>query len=289
MALYELDSVYSLIRVRGANRIDFLHRMSTGNLLGIQPGQGRATVFTTPIGRMVDFAIVLAFADSLLLISGGYGKSILSRWLRKYIFFNDDVQLEDETGTALIFGWWGAEARDTLLLRYPEVANLKLYAHVTREIGVVVNAPPLDGPGYYLISPSADWVQTYVVESRAAFDDLRIKAGLALFPNEINEDYIPLEAGLLDAVSFSKGCYIGQEIIARLESRGQLAKRLVRLEANRPIEAGAALTNDGVSVGKVTSVTSDGLIALGYVRNASATPGQALFCAETSVKVSAAA
>lgn len=287
MALYNLGGVYSLIRVRGASRIDFLHRMSTGNLLGLEPGQGRTTVFTTPIGRMVDYAIVLAFADSLLMISGGYEKSILVRWLRKYIFYTDDVQVDDETGAAQLYGYYGDETRNTILQRFPGAAELRRYAHISTEIGVVVSAPPLNSAGYYLVNPPVDWVQGQKTEPVARYEDVRIRAGHAMFPFEINEDYIPLEAGLSDAVSFSKGCYIGQEIIARIESRGKLAKRLVRLEADRSIQVGVSLTNDGVSVGKATSVTTDGCTALGYVRSANAIPGQALFCADISVKVSA--
>src|SRR5690242_8990481 len=112
MLAFDLSQTFSRVRVRGANRVDFLHRMSSGNLLGIQAGEGRTTVFTTPIGRMVDYAVVLAFEDSLLLLGGGNGQGKLVRWLRKYIFFNDDVQLSEETNILPMVGLFGAGASD---------------------------------------------------------------------------------------------------------------------------------------------------------------------------------
>ena len=110
MFVFDLSPLYRRIRVHGSSRIDFLHRMSTGNLLGMQPGEGRMTVFTTPIGRMVDAAVVLAFEDSLLVLSGA-GPGKLERWLRKYIFFNDDVQLADESEAETPRSQQGEESR----------------------------------------------------------------------------------------------------------------------------------------------------------------------------------
>jgi aminomethyltransferase len=81
-------------------------------------------------------------------------------------------------------------------------------------------------------------------------------------------DYIPLEANLWDDVSFNKGCYTGQEIIARMESRGRLAKKLVQLQPAAPVEAGAVVRADDNTAGSVTStaVGPQGPVALGYVR-----------------------
>ena len=86
----------------------------------------------------------------------------------------------------------------------------------------------------------------------------------------MTQDYIPLEANLWADVSFKKGCYIGQEIIARLESRGKLAKRLVRLSLKSSAEPGVEITADGKKVGSLTSVGSGpaGILALGYVKTA---------------------
>jgi aminomethyltransferase len=248
--------------------------MSTGDLLGIQPGEGRATVFTTPIGRMMDYAAVLAFEDSLLMLCMG-GPERLTRWLRKYIFFNDDVQLSVEGDTLPIWGIFGEGANDLATGLWAGAADLTRYAH--RRVGdaILVSAPPLQGAGFYLLGSPLRLVDLQSPVS--LYEDLRILVGYPAAP-EVNEDYIPLEAGLLSAVSFNKGCYIGQEIIARMESRGQLAKRLACLEVqgDSVLKSGDSLRADGNTVGVLTSVTADGRAGLGYVRTAYAREGQSV-------------
>jgi aminomethyltransferase len=294
MLVFDLSSPYQRIRARGKNRIDFVHRMSTGNLLGIAPGAGRPTVFTTPIARIVDYAVVLAFEDSLLILSGA-GEGKLERWLRKYIFFNDDVQLTDESDAMPMVGLYGAGADDFASgfaggLSHDDAdagaapaKGTSLYAHRKVGQGVLVNAPPLEGAGYYLLGvPVAASGQ---LAPLSQYHDLRIRAGYPAAPYEINDAYIPLEAGMTSAISFNKGCYIGQEIIARMESRGQLAKRLMKLDSEGILHAGDSLQVDGAAVGNVTSVTMDGHAALGYVRAAFAHEGQQIHAGDVSANV----
>ena len=115
---------------------------------------------------------------------------------------------------------------------------------------------------------------------------MRIRAGYPAAPNEINEAYIPLEAGLNSAISFKKGCYIGQEIIARMESRGQLAKRLVKLESVGAMHEVTRCKPKAPLSENVTSVTIGGQAGLGYLRATLAHEGQPLMAGEASVKVS---
>jgi aminomethyltransferase len=135
---------------------------------------------------------------------------------------------------------------------------------------------PIAGDGYFVMGQMADkealrqLLTDAVIRpvDEATFDYLRIEAGLPRFGRELTLDYIPLEANLWADVSFAKGCYTGQEIIARMESRGRLAKRLVRLQAAGPVAAGTSIMADGKEVGKVTSaaVGPEGTAALGYVK-----------------------
>jgi len=121
----------------------------------------------------------------------------------------------------------------------------------------------------------------------AAYDYLRIEAGLPRFGRELTLDYIPLEAGLWADVSFSKGCYVGQEIIARMESRGKLAKRLVRLRPDAPLEPGATISAGSRTVGAITSAADGpaGSLALGYVKTAALTEGAALVAGDIPLNV----
>jgi aminomethyltransferase len=258
--------------------------MSTGDLLGMTQGEGRATVFTTPIGRMVDAAVVLAFDDSLLMICGTTDGR-LNRWLRKYIFFQDDVQLTDEAPVTRMTGFFGAGAADIAGGLHADAAQLPRYGHTPVGEGALIKALPLEGAGYYLLGAPDTLTPQSALSPNQTYEDARIRAGYPAAPQEINDDYIPLEAGMTSAINFRKGCYIGQEIIARMESRGQLAKRLMRLESDQAVPSGAALTADGANAGVLTSVTSDGGAALGYVRSMWAHTGQALSVGDASVRV----
>ncbi|HZG67647.1 MAG TPA: folate-binding protein YgfZ, partial [Herpetosiphonaceae bacterium] len=110
----------------------------------------------------------------------------------------------------------------------------------------------------------------------ATFDVLRVEQGHAAFGHELSLEYIPLETRLTDAVSFTKGCYVGQEIIARMESRNRLAKQLMGLRLARPVAASDKLSREGKEAGDLTSVVESpryGPIGLAYVRTAAAEPG----------------
>ena len=288
MLTFDLSRAFGRVRMRGSTRVDFLHRMSTGDLRGLRAGEGRSTVLTTPIGRMVDHLAVLGFEDSLLALTGGGNQGKVIHWLRKYIFFNDDVQLADESDVLPMFGVFGEGAdawAETLVAGAPHWAR---YAHA----GGLVKAPPLQGAGYYFLgnpsqspilqSPISDFLSPI-----SAYESLRIEAGQPAFPNEIGEEHIPLEAGLWSAVSFSKGCYIGQEIIARMESRGQIARKLVRLALAGPAGSaapGSRLLSEAGDVGVLTSVSAVSGRALGYVRTAHAVEEVELRVAQTEVR-----
>ncbi|GIV83693.1 MAG: glycine cleavage system protein T [Candidatus Roseilinea sp.] len=278
MLLFDLTEIYSRIRLRGSSRLDFLHRMSTGDVRGLKPGEGKTTVLTTPIGRMVDYLMVLAFEDSTLLIGGGGNQSKVVHWLRKYIFFNDDVQVSDETGDTRMFGVGAGGDPRFIEEVIPNIGRFAMpeYAHrvvesplsADRQI-VVARAPQSLGLSFFLIGAGLDRAPLADASPTTPdFDAWRILHGYPRFPNEINEDYNPLEAGLWNAVSFNKGCYIGQEIIARMESRGQIAKKLVRLTSSADsLSPGEELRAEGGEVvGKVTSAARDA--ALAYVRSA---------------------
>lgn len=289
MFAYDLSKTFGRVRLHGTTRIDFLHRMSSGEVRNLRPGQGATTVLTTPNARMIDYVVALPFVDSILLLTGGGNSEKVMAWLRKYVFFNDDVQIDDESDAQLMLGIFGEGAGQFIFNAAGHAADHLVdkpaYALAATQDVIVIKAPPMQGAGYYLIrqKPSAGNGNAHALSTPLAhisYDDLRIAHGYPRFPNEISEDYIPLEAGLTDAVSFSKGCYIGQEIIARMDSRGQIAKRLVKLEAG----AGEFAEGDAIfdatlqPIGKITSAQStlfDGRrFALGYVRTPHAVVGE---------------
>ncbi len=289
MFVYDLSNTFGRVRLHGETRVDFLHRMSSGEVRALRPGQGAITALTTPTARMVDCVVALPFVDSTLLLTGGGNSAKVEAWLRKYVFFNDDVQIEDESDAQLMLGIFGDGAANFIFNAAGHAADhlvdKPVYSLAATQDVIVIKAPPMAGAGYYLIRPkpaaangNAQTLSTPL--AHIAYDDLRIAHGYARFPNEISEDYIPLEAGLIDAVSFNKGCYIGQEIIARMDSRGQIAKRLVKLQAGAGEFAGGDViySVELQPIGKITSAQStlfDGRrFALGYVRTLHAVAGE---------------
>ena len=290
-----------LLLLEGKSRLELLHRMSTQAVKDLQPGEGAATVLTTEIGRMIDRVIVYADDEFAFVLTGEGHADALARYFRRNIFFNDDVRVTDLSAEAAIIGIHGPSAAERLNEIHLDVSGLSLHhwkladsGHQIMSFGLPITsesvfakagftvhrADPLIGDGYYLIAPLG------VVDSllqimqlgttafsfidEAAYDYLRIEAGRPRFGRELTLDYIPLEAGLWDDVSFNKGCYTGQEIIARMESRGKLAKRLARLRPASPVAAGAEIMANGRPVGTITSAADGpgGPVALGYVKTA---------------------
>ena len=295
------------VRAVGRDRLDLLHRMSTNDLTNMAVGEARATVLTSAIARMVDVLWVLNRAETALYLTGAGRAPVVRRWLGGYVFYNDKVKFEDATAELGQFGLYGPQAAATAEALAGAVAlplgAAELPENRFLDSGevIVARTRPLAGAGYAVIAPvgqiNALWERAVAAGAtpagEQAYQWLRVAAGqpegtvagTPLAGRELTEDYIPLEANLWPAVSFKKGCYIGQEIIARMESRGKLARRLVGLRLNVPVEVGADVSANGGVVGAVTSAATLpdlGPVALAYVKSAAAEPGQAVTVGEVA-------
>jgi tRNA-modifying protein YgfZ len=266
----------------GETRLDLIHRMSTQAVKNLQNGEGAATVLTTDIGRIIDRLILYATRDKVYALTGEQNADNVARYLMRFVFFNDDFHIEDLSADTAVFAVYGQGAQKLLAeVGFSEV-DLPLHhwrqADLDGATAYLHRTDPVAGDGYYVTCVMAD--KTAVQErllaagitpaSEEAFEALRIEAGLPRFGRELTDAYIPLEANLWADVSFTKGCYIGQEIIARMESRGRMAKKLVTLRASEPLEPGADITAGGKKVGTITSaaVGPHGPVALGYLKTA---------------------
>jgi folate-binding protein YgfZ len=281
-AIFVDRSDLGMLKISGENRLDLIHRMSTQDIKNLRPGEGAATILTTDIGRMIDRLILYAASESVYALTGENHGDAIARYLMRFVFFNDDFQLQDISSETTIIGVYGPRAEhmlgekfgspDTAIplhhWREAKIGNITAYLHKT---------DPINGSGYFVMCEAVEGenlreilLTTGILKANeAAFDLLRIEAGLPRFGHEITTDYIPLEAGLWDDVSFTKGCYTGQEIIARMESRGQLAKQLVRLASNSALAEGEIINASGKQVGSITSAAGigGGTLALGYVKS----------------------
>ncbi len=269
------------VRAVGRDRLDLLHRMSTNDLTHVAVGEARPTVLTTAIGRMVDALIVLNRGEAALCLTSPGRVTAVRKWLSGYIFFRDQVKFEDASSELGQLGLSGPRARAVAGALVESAEGLAENRFVEREGVIVLRLP---GDGYDVIAPTdrleAVWDQAVAAGATPAGEEayqlLRLAAGLPYGDHEITEEYIPLEANLWHAVSFTKGCYIGQEIIARMESRGKLARRLSGIKLDAPVAEGGEVRVDEAVVGKVTTagtIPGIGPAALAYLKTASAEPG----------------
>ena len=284
------------VRALDRDRLDLLHRLSTNALNDLAVGEARATVLTTPLARIVDLLWVLNRGETALLITGAGRATTVRRWLSGYIFYNDRVKFEDASNVLGQFEIHGPQADIVAESLLPGVASLSVNHFIEQDEIIVWRSQPLCGGAFTVIAPAekltALWAKAQSAGAMAASEEtyqlLRIAAGVP-GEAELIEDYIPLEANLWGAVSFTKGCYTGQEIIARMESRGKLARRLCGLKLNAPVSIGAEVRVNETSVGHVTSaaVMPDiGPVALAYLKTAHANPNTFVNVASTSGHVS---
>lgn len=293
-------SHWGRIRVAGADCLRFLHNQTTNAFEKLSPGQGCDTVFITSKARTLDLASAYVETDDsvLLMVSPGMAPELIA-WMDRYIFFADKVTLSNETETtfAITLLGPGTEKHLTSLgLPIPEadpcshthgVALGNVPVRVTRGTGVGL-------PGYTLFGPQAQsktlhqWFsdQGLVPMTANQWEVLRIRQGRPMPGQELTSDDNPLEAALWHTVSFDKGCYIGQEIIARLNSYKGVKKQLWGFKLDEFVAPGTALTLDGNRVGKLTSVTADdhGVWGLGYLRTKAGGAGLALTAENTAVQ-----
>jgi aminomethyltransferase len=229
-----------VLRLRGGTALDFLHRMSTNAVTDLERGGIRGTVLTTAIGRTVDVTYVLRRSTDLLLLTSPGQEEAVRAWLGRYIFYNDDVQIEVDPAPFAHYGVYGPAAAAEV----HKVADVAGSPDTFSEAGdglVWMSSRPIQG--YQLltgpklsIKARAQWGEHASGNAGVeALEALRLEAGFPAVGREIDAEVIPLEVGLWEMVSFSKGCYIGQEVIARMESRSRIARGLagVRLEDPR--------------------------------------------------------
>lgn len=253
--------------------------MVTNDVEALAPGAGCRAAMLTVKGKTLAELAIYPDAETLLLELDGELRAKIRDVLTKHMIM-DDVDLTDLTDETRELGVFGDGAQAALSRALgAEVPPLKPYHHALVGGVRVAAAPELDMPGFHVFGAPA-------VEGRAVGDEewevLRIEAGRPRYGVDVDEDRLILEAGMDDAVSLTKGCYLGQEVVARATSRGHINRKLVglRLDGEGPASAGARLSGPGRDdAGLVTSSVMSprfGAIALGYVHRSLWDPGTEL-------------
>ncbi len=275
-------SHWHLLRFTGADRANFLHNQSTANIKAWQPGEGGYTVLVNSTARTIDLATVAVTDEAIdLLLSPGLGPT-LYRWFDRYIFPADRVTLTDISADYAILSLVGPHSADHLAKAGIDPGELADFAH--RDVTIapfdltvrVQQGSGLAIPGYTLWVPrdrAGDLWQAIAQTGatplgETAWEQLRIEQGRPAPGCELTEDYNPLEAGLWAAVSFNKGCYIGQETIARLDTYKGVKLNLWGFRLPRAIGTPSPIVVGEDKVGTLTSciTTETGAIGLGYLR-----------------------
>lgn len=289
-----------LIQVTGPDRLSFLHALLSNDVTGLPVDGFCHAALLTARGRLLADLWVYHLADFVLIEAERSRIPTLLEALERYIIM-DDVKLEDisdQWGQSslqgplsgkLIEGWLGVAPSDEQLLQRFEVSGIS---------GLIARRPGLADLGFELFVPRMDRAaleQQIKDEAKRrgmeieeigeeAEECLRLEQGIPRFGVDMDETTIPLEVGLTDAISYSKGCYVGQEVVAKATHVGGVPRLLsrLRIESSEIPPVGAPiLDSEDREVGRVTSSTfSPALgtaIGLGLVRRQLAEPGYRLW------------
>jgi folate-binding protein YgfZ len=282
-----LDRSYlGKIKITGADTIDFLNRISTNDITKLVLGTVCDTVFATPKGRIVDYCRAIRLDNSYLIISSYVDCTHLIEWLSRFHIL-EDIEITDASRE---FHWLtliGPRATEF-------VKSISGHEFQPNDEHIWINYNGMDFaaflnknfiyPAYNLCIPAdyeytlVSWLQEKLVEIEGgligdtAFQITRVESGMPDWGTELTEDYNPHEARLLNAVSFTKGCYTGQEIIARLDAYDKVQKYLMIIDMDEVISARPPLDIylEDEQIGTLTSYAFDPLanrsVGLGYVK-----------------------
>jgi len=290
-------SHWGRIRISDDDRLRFLHNQTTNDFHSLKPGQGCDTVIVTSTARTIDLATSYVLDDAVLLLVSPHRCQMLMEWFDRYIFFADRVQLTNITDITATFSLIGPDSHGIIEKLGARTIIGQPYAnHQTINQGIIVAVGSgLTSIGYTLTFPLAEkqklWKQISelgaVELSTHGWEILRILQGRPAPDFELTDDYNPLEVGLWQSISFNKGCYIGQETIARLNTYKGVKQHLWGIRLNGPTELGSLILIGEEKVGKLTSYieTIDGHFGLGYIRSKAGGVGLKIQVGETEGEI----
>ncbi|KAF0152415.1 MAG: aminomethyl transferase glycine cleavage T protein [Ignavibacteria bacterium] len=268
----KVSETASLIKLAGKDTIDFLHRVSTNDLISIKPFTKRNTLFLNEKGRFIAKSTLLSFLDENWLLSDFDPANRIFSWLNKFII-SEDIKTEDVSLKYSLLELTGPQAESFIMLLIGDEVS-KISPEDFRRFDA-------DGFTFYLFrsSEKANCNSTkIIIESdrlvdftehlfsiksvfdislvgRHALDTYRIEKLIPAFPNELNAEVNPHDVNLLSEICTTKGCYIGQEVIARLETYDKVQRKLVKIISAQKIEEPSKVVyNDsGEEVGEITT------------------------------------
>lgn len=295
--IYQPERV--LISVSGRDRVRWLNGMVSNNIRDLAAEHGVYAFVLNPQGNILGDLYVFNRGESLLIeIERGQLETLLPT-LRKYVIM-DKVEFEDLSDKTAVSGLSGPKSGDVLasLGLIEELGPLQL-ADVNWN-GITVTVVRGDNPSflnYELWVPAEQADSLWNASLHAGgievhdktLETFRILCGIPKVGQDTREKTLPQETGQERALNFNKGCYIGQEIVERIRSRGAVHRAFVGFEVEGPVPApGTKVQSEGKDVGEITSIAAEPLkgkrLALGYLRREFMAPEKTLTAGEAKVK-----
>jgi len=283
------------LRLEGEDRLDFLQRQTSNDVRSLNSENAVLTVLTSPTARILDVLYLISDGESTGIITlPGYFTET-NRFLQSRIFFMDNVTIRDESASTVQIDLLGPLAKN-IIHELGFQGELDDNAVTSAEIGgAAAHLISMDhsiGLGFRLLASAENGVGLIrqldlagaVELDESIYHLLRIEAGLPAPALELTDSYTPLEVGLETAISDSKGCYTGQEVIARQISYNKVVKNLCGLTLDAPVEVGDRVWVGHKAAGTITSATRSprfGEIALAVIKRSSQEPGTAVVAGKT--------
>ena len=264
-----------IYELKGKDTLDFLNRIATNSLTDLQKGHLRRTFFTTAKGKIIDLTTIVNFEDYNLLICNRENKDKIFSWISRYIIA-DDVSINDTQNKYSLLELVGPQVNSFITLitgnGISEMeSNQFKVINTEGMMFFVLKLFELNGEiKYWLLSDQGNSKKLveYILENKCIFDfnligedayDLyRIEKGFPSAPEELNDRYNPHEVGLLKFIDFKKGCYIGQEVIARLDTYQKVQRHLKGVVVNSNINDELPIMlvdKEGNEAGEITSLS----------------------------------
>ena len=283
-------SKYKFIAVKGKDSIDLLDRLTTNDLKSLKSMEHAYSLLVSPKGRMIEMLSILNLEGQIILGCSEDSLNKVLEWIDFYTFgeeveitldqkdYQSKIMIMGENSISFINSIFGidmslAEGKSMFI-----ALNKQLYGRIKL---LIVNKNYFDFGHYEIYASREDIDYTLklfkqnkhnfkLVEylNDDQFNNYRIVNNLAGYPTEINENYNPLEAGLKKYINFNKGCYVGQEVIARLDTYSKVKNRLVLIKSDTEVDS--ELINQDKHIGNITSYSSpdfyNGDYKLAYIR-----------------------
>jgi folate-binding protein YgfZ len=272
------------IKLTGEDRARLLHAMTTNHIQQLTPGTGCYAFFLNDKGRILADANILCRPEHFLLDLEPEARAKIYQHLDHFIIA-DDVTLEDVTDALATIAIEGPKASAVLQAAGAPIPEAD-YSTVDWGSRVVARLNSSGSLGFFIFAPASEKPQIVaqieaagaVAADAEAFRVVRLEHGKARYGDDIGERFLAQEANQPQALHFSKGCYLGQEIVERVRSRGQIHRVLMPLviETKAPPEPGTKLQNGENNVAEITSAAYSPalgkVVALAYIRTEQARP-----------------